>query len=164
MANQSLIRSGLENLVNKNYIINIEEIAEDLSIELVNDRLNFETLADAPKPTLQSTMLATIAWSEYIATRKAVISAKLSSFKISMQKNMAEKKINYMKSKENARGSKTEAEMYVDGLNDFQNDKIKISNYESYISYMDSLSRQLDMIHYACKELLKDSERFEKLS
>lgn len=164
MDDLSEIRAHLHALVNSVYVINIEEISESLGVEIKNDRLNLEVLADAPKSSLKAAMMTAISWSEFLSSRKAVINAKLQMFKFKVEQRISKEKLDYMNGKSNARGSKAESELYVGSLPDIQSDRVKLSNYESYITYLDSLSKQLDMIHYAAKELLKDQERFERVS
>lgn len=160
---KSLIRKHLEH-IHELFTVDINELAEALGVEVEGDRLALEELVDAPKVALQRVMMTAISYSEYVSSRKAMISAKLSEFKIDLNQKIASKKISYIKEKSGARGSKSEAEMYVESIADFNESLAKLSNYEAYITYLESLSKQLDMVHYAAKEILRDYERHERVS
>lgn len=156
------IRENLEKLISELYVIPIEDIADSLNVSVTNDRLNLEALADTPKVVLQQVMMTSISWSEHIASRKALVTYRMEKFKYDLNQRISQEKLDYISSKSGSRGSKSEAETYVDSLDEIKDAKIKLARYTSYIEYMTSLSKQLDMVHYAAKELLKDHERFEK--
>lgn len=161
---KSLLRKHLENLVNGTYSIDINELADALNVEVENDRLALEALVDAPKSELQRVMMTAISWSEYVSSRKAMIAAKLTEFKINLDQQLAASKMKYISEKSGARGSKSEAEMHVESLPDFNESLAKLANYNAYVSYLESLSKQLDMVHYAAKEILRDYERQERIT
>lgn len=148
-----------EKMVAQEYVVKISEIGASIGVDIVNDRLNLVSLMDRPRQDLQEYMLTTLSWIEYTSRHKAVISAKLKTQKTALEKRRNTLIAEYMKEKNFARGSKGEAEIHAASNDEVQTLDNKLSKYEAYLQYLQDLIKQLEMLHYTCKEMTKDETK-----
>jgi len=150
----SPIRKKLKSLVNEMYWIDVEEIAKSLGLDLEDDKISFQDLPSMTKNQLEDVMVRVLSWNEYIVTVKSTVISLASEHKQDLIQNESSKTLEVMKQKNNARGSKSEAALEVDSLDEIVSLRKKINNYEVYADYLTSLIKLMDTVHYSSKTLL----------
>lgn len=153
---KSGIRITLEELVHPSYVVSIHEIAEDLGVQVIRDRLNYESLVDMAKDELKRVYVSVLAWNEYVSARRTVVNAVMKQNEAKNKSAVDRAKLKYITERQGARGSKSEADVHVSASGDFVEPEIKLANYDSYVQYLASLIKQLESLHNAIKDLLRD--------
>lgn len=150
----SLIRSKLESLVDKTYLVSITDIAKSIKVEVVDDRIQLDQLNSYTINELQEIMMTALSWQEYIETRRSIIEHVVNEQTQKVNKLEADAKLDYMNDQNFARGSKATADLYVEGLQELVDIRKKLSNYKIYGEYLKGLSKLMESIHYSCKHLV----------
>lgn len=151
------IRQYLNSLVDKAYVVDIEEMAKSLNLSIENDKLQIEDINVFSPYELGELMLKCLSWKEYVNTRRIIIKSLVNAKEQEYSKMVAEAKMAFMESVEFARGSKGLADLHVEGRKDLLELRKKISNYEVYAEYLYSLEELLNSVHYAVKTLVSTS-------
>lgn len=149
----------LDSLVAPEYVISREDIAESLSIDIVDDKLQFSEILVRSRQELQEYLLTSVSWIEFLSRRKAVLTSLTKQKKHQCDKTKALKMNEFMKEKNYARGSKSEAESHVLVDEEVSTMEQKIVNYEAYVQYLSDLIKQLEMFHYVCKDMAKEEAK-----
>lgn len=150
----SLIRNKLESLVDKTYLVSIKDIAKSLKVEVIDDRIQLDQLNSYTISELQEIMLTALSWQEYIETRRSIIEHVVNDQNQKVNKLEADAKLDYMTDQKFARGSKTTADLYVEGIQEIMEIRKKLSGYKVYGEYLKNLSKIMESIHYSAKHLI----------
>lgn len=163
MSEKSEVTQYIESLVAPEYVISINDIAASFEVDIENDKLQYKELMNRTKEELQDYILLSLSWMERVSRVKTATGALKDSK--DLERHNKKYKLIYAEMERNnfARGAKSDAEIKVEADDEQLALKKKIAHYSQYISYLSDLLKQLEMLHYTCKDLLRESSKAQNL-